>query len=146
MTTVVISPGGGEHAAISDGYRRVRLDVASGTLCDGPVRLRYKLQGLQGIDPKILTLRRLIALCRLGRFASHLHPPERLAPRWIAALRVYDAMRAGTTQREIAIGLYGEGAVRREWSKGSDSLRLRVQRLTRVARRLADGGYRALLR
>ncbi len=146
MTTVVISPNGGEHAAISDGYRRIRLEVASGTLCDGPVRLRYRLQGLQRVDPKILTLRRLIALCRLGRFSSQLHPPERLASRWIAALRVHDALRAGATQREIAFGLYGDVAVRYDWGKGSDIFRLRVQRLTRVAHGLADGGYRALLR
>lgn len=122
------------------------MDIASGTLCDGPVRLRYRLQGLQRIDPKILTLRRLIALCRLGRFSNQLHPPERLAPRWIAALRVHDARCAGATQREIALGLYGDVAVRRDWGKGSDILRLRVQRLTRVARRLAEGGYRTLLR
>lgn len=146
MTTVVISPNGGEHAAISDGYRRIRLDVASGTLCDGPVRLRSKLEGLQHIDPKILTLRRLIALCRLGRFSSQLHPPERLAPRWIAALRAYDALRAGATQRDMALGLYGGDAVRRDWGKGSDTLRLRVQRLAGVARKLAGGGYRELLR
>jgi hypothetical protein len=146
MATVVFPREGGEHIALSDGYRRIRIDVGRGTLCEGPVHLHYELQGLAGIEAKILTLRRLLALCRLGRFARNLHPPERLAPRWVAALRAYDAVREGGDHREIAIALYGEKSTSVGRESGSDFLRLRVQRLARTGRYMASGGYRTLLR
>jgi hypothetical protein len=136
----------GEHVVISDGYRRIRIDAERETLCQGPVHLKYKLQGVDGIEGKILTLRRLVALSRLGRFARHLHPPERLAPRWVAALRVYDAAQDGAGYREIAIALYGEASVELNWRGGSDFLRLRIQRLLRSGRQMVTGGYRSLLR
>lgn len=146
LATVVVSPGGPEHIALSDGYRRIRIDVVSGTVRQGPVRLRYRLDGFHGIDARILTLRRLVSLTRLGRFVRHLHPPERQAPRWVAALRAHDAMLDGASQRSIAIALYGPTMTIANWGQGSDVLRLRVQRLLRVGRHMVQGGYRALLR
>jgi hypothetical protein len=146
MATVVVQAAGGEHLVLSDGYRRIRIDVVRGTLREGPVHLRYELQGLVGIDSKILTLRRLLALCRHGRFARNLHPPERLAPRWVAALRVYDAVREGASQRQVAAIMYGEKSTTVGEESGSDFLRLRIQRLVRVGRYMAAGGYRTLLR
>ena len=138
-------PGGGEHVVFSDGYRRIRIDVARGTLREGPVHLRYALEGLAGIDAKILTLRRLLALCRVGRFVRNLHPPERLAPRWVTALRAYDAVCEGTSYREIAVILYGGRSARLGRESGSDFLRLRVQRLVRAGNYMMSGGYLRLL-
>lgn len=146
VATVVLAPDGTEHVVLSDGYRRIRIDVARGTVCQGPVRLDYMLKGFNGIEAKILTLRRLIGLYRLGHFIRHLHPPERRAPRWIAALRAHDAARDGASQRDIAIALYGSKLVGSNWGRGSDFLRLRVQRLVRTGHHMAQGGYRTLLR
>jgi hypothetical protein len=146
MATVVVQAAGGEHLALSDGYRRIRIDVIRGTLCEGPVHLRYELKGLASVESKILTLRRLLALCRLGRFARDLHPQERLAPRWVAALRVYDAVREGASRRQVAAVMYGEKSATVGEESGSDFLRLRIQRLARVGRYMAAGGYRTLLR
>ena len=56
-------------------------------------------------------------------------------------LRTIDTMEAGASQREIAVGLFGAEAVERDWSAASSYLRLRVQRLTNLARALLDGGY-----
>ena len=142
---MVVSTDGGEHVVLSDGYRRIRIDVGRGTLCDGPVHLRFELQGFAGSEAQILTLRRLLALCRLGRFARNLHSPERLAPRWVTALRVQDAVREGGSQREIAAVLYGEQSLSVSREHGSDFLRLRVQRLVRAGRYMMSGGYRTLL-
>jgi hypothetical protein len=144
--TIAAGLEGREHIALSDGYRRIRIDVMRGTLRDGPVYLRYQLGGLAGTEAKILTLRRLLAFCRLGRFARELHPPDRRAPRWMAALRVHDAIRRGVSQREIATVLYGEQSAALGRESGSDFLRLRVQRLVRVGRQMVSGGYLTLLR
>jgi hypothetical protein len=146
LTTIVARPDRGECVVLSDGYRHIRIDVLSGTLQEGPVCLFYDLHGFVGVEAKILTLRRFLALCRLGRFASNLHPRNRFAPRWLAALRVYDAVWQGVSQRDIASTLFGEKLIATSRDSGSDFLRLRVQRLVRVGRKMVAGGYLSLLR
>jgi hypothetical protein len=138
--------GGRERLLLRDGLRMLRLDVDQGTLTEGPVRLRYKLEGLAELDHRLLTLRRLVALRRLGRLPAALYPLEGRAARWILLLRTLDGLAAGASQRELAVGLFATGGTQSEWRQRSDYLRLRVQRLVRTATALRDGGYRALLR
>lgn len=137
---------GCERLLIREGLRMVRLDVVQGTLTEDPVRLRYKLDGLAELGHRLLTLRRLVALRRLGRLPAALYPPEARGARWILLLRALDGLRDGATQRELAAGLFGTCGAGDEWRQRSDYLRLRVQRLARSATELRDGGYRALLR
>lgn len=128
----------------SDGVHHLQLAVAMGSVLEGPVSLHFLLPGFQHIEAQILTLRRLCHLRRFGRFPRRLYPPERRAGRWISMLRAWDGLQAGASQREIAAALFGEHAVREDWSAGY--LRTRVQRLFRGAEKLIAGGYRALLR
>ncbi|WP_067736038.1 DUF2285 domain-containing protein [Novosphingobium naphthalenivorans] len=144
--TLVTGTDGREHAVLSDGLRHIRLDVVSGTLGDGPVILGYCLSGTVSAAPKILPLRRLIALAGERRFLSSLFPADPRVARWIEALRVHDALTEGASQREIAQVLYGAERVASDWHDGSDFLRSRVRRLAAEARRLAKGGYRFLMR
>ena len=62
------------------------------------------------------------------------------------ALQAYDAVQAGASHRDIALALFGEKVVKEDWYGRSDYLRLRVQRLVRMADKLVNGGYRDLLR
>ena len=139
---------GVEHLLIGDGACHIRLDIAGGTVLAGPVRLRFEFAGLAGMEAKLLTLRRLVALVRLGRFPRGLFPlpPARRARRWMMALRALDARRAGATHREIASALFGEAMVAADWDGSSAYLRCRVQRLIRLGEALVQGGYRDLLR
>jgi hypothetical protein len=146
MVSVVQSAGSGEHIAISDGYRRIRIDIAVGSLLEGPVLLRHHLQGIDHVDQKLLSLRRLIALHRHRRFVSSLFPVSPQTTRIVMALRAYDALQAGASQRDIAIALFGNNVVDGDWIAGSDYLRLRVRRLVTLARRMAAGEWRQLLR
>ena len=146
LATVLRRPGGHEHLLLSDGAHHLQIDVTAGSLLDGPVYFRYELSGFKHIEVKTLTLRRLMLLYRLGRFPRGLYPPERRARRWVMALRAYDAVQAGATHREIAAALFGESVVKEDWCGRSDYLRLRVQRLLRMADKLVNGGYRDLLR
>lgn len=143
--TIAVSADGRQHVSLTDGFRRIRIDVTSGSILDGPVRLHYQLAGIEGIEPKLLTIQRLLALIRLGRFARGLEKPEPRAARWVAMLRAYDALSEGASQREIASVLFGERRVQAEWRQDSDSLRLRIQRLVRSGETLVRGGYKALL-
>src|SRR3546814_211453 len=146
VATVLRCPDGHEHLLLSDGVHHLQMEVTAGSLLDGPVRFRYELSGFKHIEAKTLTLRRLMLLRRLGRFPSGLYPPERRARRWAMALQAYDAVQAGATHREIAAALFGEKVVKEDWCGRSDYLRVRVQRLLRMADKLVNGGYRDLLR
>lgn len=132
-----------EHVLFGDGLRHLQLTVIAGSVLDGPVCLHYPLSGLRLVEAKVLTLQRLLGLCRLDRLPLGLYPPERRAGRWAMMLRAFDGAAAGASQRDIAAVLYGERAVREDWQAGF--LRTRVQRLLSGARGLVRGGYRKLL-
>jgi len=137
---------GAERLLLREGARSIRIDVRSGTLHQGPVRLRYALDGLARLDAQLLTLRRLSALWRLGRMPAELFPPETRARRWIDLLRTIDARTAGASHRDIAQALFSRAQMRDGWRSESDYLRMRVQRLVRSGRALVGGDYLALLR
>lgn len=145
LATVLQCPDGHELLLFSNGNHRIQLDLTAGSVLDGPVRFRYKLSGFKHIEAKILTLRRLLLLRRLGRFPRGLFTPERRARRWIIALQAHDGVQSGASQREIAAVLFGVKTVRDDWHGRSDYLRLRVQRAIRNGQSLVNGGYRKLL-
>ncbi|MEO0036659.1 MAG: hypothetical protein RLZZ501_2682 [Pseudomonadota bacterium] len=93
--TVLRLADGRELLLLSDGVRHLQLELIDGTLLAGPVRLHYALSGITQIDVKTLTLRRLVVLCRRGRFPLGLFPPEPRARRWTLALQAYDGLAAG---------------------------------------------------
>lgn len=139
---------GCEHALLSDGYHHIRIDIEKGSLAgQQPVELNYALSGVldASAEAQLLPLRRLAGLCRTGRFLPSLFPRDRRAERLIEVLRVHDALSAGASQREIALHLFGRERVPNDWREVSDSLRSRVRRMVREARRMAGGGYRLLL-
>lgn len=143
---LAVGPDGAEHAVLSDGLRHIRLEIEEGTVQDGPVMLRYLLEGTHKAGPTLLTVRRLTALCLHRRFPPSLFPRDRRTDRALLLLRVHDAMRSGATQREIAELLFGTQHAKVAWGGASDSLRSRVRRLIGEARDLASGGYRRLMR
>lgn len=139
--------GDREHLVLSDGWRRLRIDIIEGTLIGyESVRLDFQLAGFAHLDTRLLTIRRLLALWRRGRFASSLFQPLARLPQRLEALRAGDARAAGASHREIAVALYGEARVRAEWGGRSDSLLMRIRRRVAEARRMERGGYRALFR
>ncbi len=134
----------GEHVLICDGPHSLRLDVVSGSLLKGPVQLAYCLSGFSGVDAKVATLRRFLALERLGRLPSTLFSANRKANRWSMILQAHDGLQAGASQREIATALFGKERVDADWEAGY--LRTRIQRLVRSAdKMIRGGGYRMLL-
>jgi hypothetical protein len=138
----LVTDESGEHAVLSDGWRRIRIDIAGGSLAAGlPVVLHYHLSGVVRVQARLPTLRGLIHLMRHGTFARGLYPPVPRIARHLLALRVHDARIAGASQREIVETLLpGSGPDQ------ADSLRSRIRRLAREARRLASGGWRDLMR
>jgi len=138
---------GQEYIVLSDGWRRLRLDVVEGSVADGNwVRLDYRLSGFQHLEPLLQTLRRLAGLRRYGRFGEKPYPVPRGQVRRLEALQVADGLRAGASYREIAEGLFGETRVRADWRTRSDYLLSRIRHRAAEARHMLAGGYRVLLR
>jgi hypothetical protein len=63
----------------------------------------------------------------------------------VRALQVLDGLACGASQRELAVALFGSGAVARGWQPDG-ALRAQVRYLIRRARALRDGQYRDLTR
>ncbi len=144
--TTVIADDGREHVVLSDGWRRIRLDIEHGRLTgERAVLLCYRLHGITAVESRLVPLRRLIRLCRYGRFPRSLFPRDTRTERGIDMLRVHDALEEGASQREIGVALFGAERVASDWTERSDSLRSRVRRLVRGTRIMARGGYRQLL-
>jgi hypothetical protein len=145
MADLLVDDHGAEMLLLADGPRQIQLQVGAGTLMKGPVRLHYSLAGFDNLAAQTQTIIRLNSFRRLHRFPKSLFPPERAAAKWLKALRAFDGMAAGASQRDIAGAVFGEEIVREQWNGRSDYLRARVQRLIQFARRMVDGGYRRLL-
>lgn len=135
LVTLEVDANEDQHLLLSDGKLSIRIDIVSGTVLGGPALLAYRLWGVVRLKTPVLTLRRLISLISTGRFASGLFPPERMAARWILELRVADALADGASHRDIAQSLFRSFGQGSKWRSDGESLRLRVQRLTRIARR-----------
>lgn len=141
---VVRTQDGHQHVMVSDGARRLRFAVADGDVLAGPVRCRFHLPAYSVGVASMDGLRSLIALRDTGRLSSVGRGSRSKATRWVQMLRAHDARRAGASQRDIAMLLFGEARVHEDWSGRSDYMRMRVQRLLRAAEDLVAGGYRAL--
>jgi hypothetical protein len=141
--TVVREPAGPEHLLVSDGAASLRLDIVSGSLLAGPVRLSYRLAGLATLRGPLDTLGALLRLSQSGRLAR---PRARdRNRRFVLLLRAWDALEAEASQREVAAVLLSDDAAAARWRSEAPSLRSRAQRLVRGARAMAGGGYRRLL-
>jgi hypothetical protein len=136
----------GEHLLLCDGCQAVRLDILSGTLAAGPVRLDWCLQGLEGLGLQLDALARLMTCHRRGGFGAPTLPTRARARRWATLLRVQDALIDGATARAIAEALFGGNLAGQRWRVEAASARARVQRLMAAARRLGASGPAAILR
>ncbi|SHL51842.1 Uncharacterized conserved protein [Sphingobium sp. YR657] len=135
----------GEEVLIGTARTAVRLSIAKGTLLDGPVRLIYQLSGRHQLSRRLLALRQLEALMRLGRVPRRLATPAVNSNRSVLLVRTLDAMAIHNSARSIAAALFGQEEVDAKWMHESDYLRMQTRRLISRARYLANGGYISLL-
>jgi hypothetical protein len=142
----IVRDGPVEHAVLTDGWHRIRLDVMHGSLAAGqPVHLYYQIDGTINARAKLLPLRRLLHLHQHRVFAPKLYPRVQSIGHALTVLRVNDATQAGASHRDIARALFGSETVAIDWNSSSDFLRSRVRRLVANARRMRNGGFKTLL-
>lgn len=137
----VVRIGTIEHLLLTDGWRRVRVDICSGTLHAGPVLLRWRLAGIRSTAPRTRALRRFRSVIATGRFPNRYWERDPRTHRWTLALRAHDALRAGASQRDIAEALIAREPLEPGWRAKTPSVRLRAQRLAVLARALRGRGF-----
>lgn len=146
LMSIVTDADGVEHVLLADGRHTLRVDIIAGTLRQGPVRLAWRLSGLEEALAPTTTLRRLVDLYRTGFFSNAGQLSAAKARRWALLLRVRDALAEGASQRAIAAALFGEASLGARWRVDAPAYRLRVQRLVQAARRMARHDSAMLLR
>lgn len=146
LGVTILKDRDGEEALIGYGRNAVRLSIHEGSLLDGPVCLTYHLSGREHFARRILALRQLDAIMRLGRVTAGVSTPASNPSRPIMLLRTLNALASHSSAHLIACSLFGEEVVARDWGHPSDYLRMQTRRLISRARRLAAGGYVMLLR
>lgn len=138
---IAASPAGA-HLLLTDGLRTLRLDGPACLAARRAVSLRFWIDGMGNIDVQSAALLRLRGLL-LGQGLSA--SPSRRAARWIAALRVHDALDAGASYREIAASLFGDQVVGPRWWLDTPSWGLRIARLAAASRAALAAGPRPWL-
>ncbi len=73
------------------------------------------------------------------------HRPTRSAIAHMRILQAFDGTRVGASQRDIAIAIFGNGAVKARWTPDSE-LRAQIRYLLRRGNALVKGRYRLLLK
>ena len=95
---------------------------------------------------RLLVIRRFSDLLLHGYLRPSLYPPENRAQRLMQILLALDASFAGVHHRDIAIALFGEGRVDRDWHHPHNYLRDHIRRAIAYGRDLMNGGYVKFLR
>lgn len=95
---------------------------------------------------RVLALRRFANLVTSSSLQPNLYPAERRAPRLMKVLQALDFWLAQRSYRDIAVRLFGEARVEREWNDPGEHMRDQVRRAVHYGRGLMDGGYRQFLR
>lgn len=134
-----------EHLILSEISKSIHLDCEGDSLLQGPGYFDFVHRGLNDIERKFQTLRRLKFFLQDGVFRPSLFKPtphfEKLSNNLIAL----DGWQNSDQQREIAIRIFGIKTVNEQWGQGSDYLRARVHRHIKRGIHMMNGGYLKLL-
>lgn len=145
--TMVIGAQGRESLLLRDASRGgLRLDVVAGSLLDGPVSLFHDFGWVHDVEPAVTAVRRYLNLCRTGEFPAPSIQGSQRFRRQIQALRVHDALAEGASIRDIGTMLFGSDRVWVEWPGSGEALKSQCRRMIALARFMARGGYKTLLR
>jgi len=133
------------HVLFAESGRSLQLEISGDANIDQGILLTPALPPPGMGAPRLLAIRRLADLMTHGQLRPSLYPPERRAPRLARVLQALDGSLAGLPQRDIAIALFGEARVERDWHHPHNYLRDHVRRAIIYGRELMEGGYRRLL-
>ncbi|WP_448659181.1 DNA -binding domain-containing protein [Sphingomonas sp. CJ99] len=131
-----------EHVRLDDDAGTIRMDLVTGTLLGGPVRLVLDPAALRTAAPIAGPLGRLLGTNCIPIPSTSVRLTRQQHRRQVQALQVHDARALGASIRDIGILLFGEDRVQADWA--SEALKSNCRRLIALAKAMATGGHRAL--
>jgi hypothetical protein len=141
---ILIDATGRHHVVLRGNQASIQITIEGADLMARPVAVTFLVPGFD----RVVEARNQLDL--LDRVLSPNRAPSSLLPRWTTrtrnlrdALITFDGRRAGASNKEIAIFIYGAEGVAADWDVG---LRQRMQRHYSRAEAIASGGYRDFLR
>jgi hypothetical protein len=134
----VVAADGREHVSVEMAGEPLRLDVISGSVLRGPVRLEAVIPVGPGLGAQVASLGRLG--CLLRGCMAEAQPDKRLA-RLGLALRAVDARAAGASLRSIARVILGAP----DWPGDGECVKSASRRLVALAEALRRAGPAAIL-
>lgn len=127
---------GRRHVRIDQPDGVMRLDLVDGDIATVALRIEPAVDLLRPLEPQFASIRRLHALCRGETSSVH----DQRFVRLVEALRVSDALAAGASLREIALGILGG-----DWPGDGEYLKSRARRRVALAATLVRVGPRGVL-
>ncbi|MBO9621684.1 MAG: DUF2285 domain-containing protein [Sphingomonas sp.] len=114
----------------------MRLDLVDGAVMPGHMTVEPAIDFRRPLHPQLESIRRLHALIRGDRPSLR----DQRFVRLVEALRVADALAAGASLREIALGMLGD-----DWPGDGEHVKSRARRRVALAGELTRAGPGAVL-
>jgi hypothetical protein len=144
--TLLIDARGAQALVFQQGARSLQLNVIGEPLMV-PVALFIDLATSKAApDCQLLLLKALLTLRTTGALQSINFPSHPRATRNAFVLQALDGYLAGQRHRDIAVGLYGEARVDRDWNAQGEHMRDAVRRAIGRGVRLMNFGFAEFLR
>jgi len=143
--TVIADSDGRHHILFAQDGRTLQLELRGAIDCSALRVLTAAIPPAESISVRLRSIRRLADLAEHRKLRGALYPPDPRGSRLTRVLQALDGSLAGSTQRDIAIALFGQHRVDRDWRDPRDHLRDQVRRAINRGRALMTGGYLHLL-
>jgi len=143
--TLLKSVDGEQHLLLRDQRRIVQVRCIGEDIRIDPFALELVVDQFPDVESRQRLIRRLADLYR-GRCLGGSRGGWTVeAMRHRDALAALDLRTEGYSYRQIAVFLYGEKAVKDDWTSPDQTMKNRVIRSVKRGQRMMNGGYRTLL-
>ena len=143
--TLLKTADGEQHILLRDGRRVAQLRCVGEDIRVDDFALEILVSEFPNVENRQRLIRRLADLYRGRGFAGAIDGWTVEAMRHRDALAALDWRSEGLSYREIAVRLYGDEAVRQDWTNPDQTMKNRVVRSVKRGLRMMNGGYRTLL-
>lgn len=133
------------HVLFAQEGRTLQLEVSGPEKLETAALVTPALPACTLASGRLLAVKRLSDVIASGQLRASLYPRERRAPRLIRVVRALDGWQAGVPHRDIAVALFGQQRVERDWNHPGRHLRDQVRRAIAYGRDLMNGGYTRFL-
>ena len=144
--TLLITEEGGQTLVLRDGQRSLQIEIAGSPITDS-VALFVDTTIPKKHAPRQLRLLECFRMLRTtGELPASGFPRHPRSARNAFVIEALNGYLAGKHHRDIAVGLYGEARVERDWGDPSENMRDTVRRAVARGLSIMEKGYLDFLR